>query len=71
MPKTEILYRKFVESRVGIKTLAPWEIEGYIKTVEPMDKVGAYGAQGIKALFMIEEICDSYTNSRISHCAVN
>ena len=60
-PKAEILYRKFVESRVRIKTLAPWEIEGYIKTGEPMDKAGAYGAQGIGA-FMIEEVRGSYTN---------
>jgi septum formation protein len=60
-PKAEILYRNFVESRVKIKTLAPWEIEGYIKTGEPMDKAGAYGAQGIGA-FMIEEISSSYTN---------
>jgi len=50
-----------VESRVRIKALAPWEIEGYIKTEEPMDKAGAYGAQGIGA-FIIEEIYGSYTN---------
>jgi septum formation protein len=60
-PEAEILYRNFVESRVKIKTLAPCEIEGYIKTGEPMDKAGAYGAQGIGA-FMIEEIHGSYTN---------
>jgi septum formation protein len=60
-PKAEILYRNLVESRVKIKTLAPCEIEGYIKTGEPMDKAGAYGAQGIGA-FMIEEIHGSYTN---------
>lgn len=60
-PKTEILHREFVESRVKIKTLAPWELEGYIKTGESMDKAGAYGAQGIGA-FMIEEIHGSYTN---------
>jgi septum formation protein len=60
-PKTEILHREDVESRVRIKTLAPWEIEGYIKTGEPVDKAGAYGAQGVGA-FMIEEIKGSYTN---------
>jgi septum formation protein len=60
-PKTEILHKQDVESRVRIKTLAPWEIEGYIKTGEPMDKAGAYGAQGIGA-FMVEEIKGSYTN---------
>ncbi|MGH7889877.1 MAG: Maf family protein [Thermodesulfobacteriota bacterium] len=60
-PKDQILHREHVESRVKIKTLAPWEIEGYIKTREPMDKAGAYGAQGIGA-FMIEQIQGSYTN---------
>ena len=60
-PKTEILHREYSESRVKIKALAPWEIEGYIKTGEPMDKAGAYGAQGVGA-FMIEEIKGSYTN---------
>jgi septum formation protein len=59
--KAELLHREFVESRVRIKTLAPSEIEGYIKTKEPMDKAGAYGAQGIGA-FMIREIHGSYTN---------
>jgi len=60
-PKMEILHRETAESRVRIKTLAPWEIEGYIKTGEPMDKSGAYGAQGVGA-FMIEKIKGSYTN---------
>jgi septum formation protein len=59
--KKEILHREYVESRVRIKILAPWEIEGYIKTEEPMDKAGGYGAQGIGA-FMVNEIHGSYTN---------
>jgi septum formation protein len=53
-PKTEVLHREFVESRVKIKILAPWEIEGYINTKEPMYKAGAYGIQGIGA-FMVEK----------------
>ena len=60
-PKMEVLHREFVESRVKIKILAPWEIEGYINTKEPMDKAGAYGVQGIGA-FMVQEIHGSYTN---------
>jgi len=60
-PKMEVLHREFVESRVKIKILAPWEIEGYINTKEPMDKAGAYGVQGIGA-FMVQEIYGSYTN---------
>jgi septum formation protein len=60
-PKTEVLHMEYLESRVKIKALAAWEIEGYIKTEEPMDKAGAYGAQGIGA-FMVEEIQGSFTN---------
>jgi len=60
-PKKEILHNECVESKVKFKSLAPLEVEGYIKTLEPMDKAGGYGAQGIGA-FMIEEIQGSYTN---------
>ncbi len=60
-PKKEILYSECVESKVKFKSLAPLEVEGYIKASEPMDKAGGYGAQGIGA-FMIEKIHGSYTN---------
>jgi septum formation protein len=47
-PKTEVLYGGLVESRVKIKTLAPWKIEGYIKTGEPMGLgLRSTGHQGI------------------------
>ena len=57
----EILNTEAVTTLVKVKELADWEIEGYIKTNEPMDKAGAYGIQGIGS-FMIEEIKGSYTN---------
>jgi nucleoside triphosphate pyrophosphatase len=60
-PATEILHGEVIDTRVLVKTLEPGEIEGYIKTGEPMDKAGAYGIQGIGA-FMIKEIRGSYTN---------
>jgi len=60
-PKNEILHSEVVDTRVRVKTLEPEEIEGYIKTGEPMDKAGAYGIQGIGA-FMIKGIEGSYTN---------
>ena len=50
-----------VETDVGIKELSTHEIDAYIATGEPMDKAGAYGAQGIGS-FMIREIKGSYTN---------
>lgn len=40
------------ETAVQFRELAPEEIRGYIATGEPMDKAGAYGAQGKAALFV-------------------
>lgn len=40
------------ESRVTFRTLTAEEIRGYIRTGEPMDKAGAYGAQGKGAVFV-------------------
>jgi len=60
-PMDKVLHCEVVETRVRVKTLEPHEIQGYIKTTEPMDKAGAYGIQGIGA-FMIKEISGSYTN---------
>ena len=39
-------------SRVSFRELDEREIEAYIDTKEPMDKAGAYGAQGKAALFV-------------------
>ena len=60
-PKNIILHSEIVDTKVVVKTLEPVEIEGYIKSEEPMDKAGAYGIQGIGA-FMIKGIEGSYTN---------
>ena len=49
------------ESRVFFRELSDEEIRGYIATGEPMDKAGAYGAQGIGALF-IERIEGDFFN---------
>ena len=46
---------------VYFKKLAPFEIESYIASGEPMDKAGAYGIQGKGALW-VEKIEGSYTN---------
>lgn len=42
----------FEVSRVTFRELDPEEIERYIATGEPMDKAGAYGAQGLGSLFV-------------------
>lgn len=40
------------ESRVSFRTLTESEIAAYVATGEPMDKAGAYGAQGKASLFV-------------------
>ena len=47
---TEI--KEYEMSRVTFRELSPEEIKRYIATGEPMDKAGAYGAQGKGALFV-------------------
>ena len=54
-------YENHAESKVKIAHLADEEIRWYISTGEPLDKAGAYGAQGIGAMF-IKKINGSYTN---------
>ena len=50
-----------VETIVKFRTLTVKEIDNYWRTGEPQDKAGAYGIQGIGALF-VERIEGSYTN---------
>jgi len=62
--ETQFMYyalSKVVETKVTIKRLSRREIASYIKTKEPMDKAGAYAAQGMGMSF-IEKIEGSYTN---------
>jgi len=60
-PREELLHAEMVRTSVRVSELAASDIEGYIKTGEPMDKAGAYGIQGVGA-FMVEGITGSYTN---------
>ena len=48
-------------SAVTFRTLSEGEIERYIQSGEPMDKAGAYGAQGKGALF-VERIDGDFFN---------
>jgi len=43
---------EFEQTQVRFRTMTEREIVAYIDTGEPMDKAGAYGAQGIGALFV-------------------
>jgi septum formation protein len=48
------------ETRVRFRTLAPEEVAAYWDSGEPADKAGAYGVQGLGALF-VEHLEGSYT----------
>lgn len=52
---------RVAETEVRMVPLSPAEIEWYVASGEPLDKAGAYAAQGIGAMF-IESIHGSYTN---------
>ncbi|MEG1582382.1 MAG: Maf family protein, partial [Cetobacterium sp.] len=41
-----------VESKVFFKIISSDEIDWYIESKEPMDKAGAYGIQGLGAIFV-------------------
>jgi septum formation protein len=52
---------RVVSSRVRLRKISPAQIRAYIATGEPMDKAGAYAAQGI-GMTLVESIRGSYTN---------
>jgi septum formation protein len=60
-PGGKKVHLEAVMTKVMVKELREFEIEGYIKTGEPFGKAGAYAIQGIGS-FMIERISGSYTN---------
>ena len=52
---------RVVQSHVKMRKLTEKEITRYVASGEPMDKAGAYGAQGL-GMSLIEKIDGSYTN---------
>jgi septum formation protein len=60
-PPADVLFEEAVETRVWIRPLSEREIEGYVATGEPMDKAGAYAAQGI-GMFLVKAVHGSYAN---------
>lgn len=50
-----------VTTRVTMRDYSDAEIEAYVATGEPLDKAGAYAAQGVGGLF-IDSIHGSFTN---------
>ena len=52
---------RVVETEVTFRELGDLEIESYLRTGEPYDKAGAYGIQGLGAVF-IERIVGDHSN---------
>ena len=54
-------FTEAVETRVTLSPLTPAQIRRYAATGEPVDKAGAYAAQGMAAVF-VERIEGCYSN---------
>jgi septum formation protein len=54
-------FSRVVETKVKMRALTDTQIQNYIASGEPMDKAGAYGAQGL-GMSLIEGIEGSYSN---------
>jgi septum formation protein len=52
---------RVVSTKVTMRALTKKDIAGYVATGEPMDKAGAYAAQGV-GMALIDRIQGSYTN---------
>ena len=60
-PPGEVLFEEVVRTHVRFRALDARHIRGYVRTGEPMDKAGAYAAQGV-GMFLIESVSGSYSN---------
>jgi septum formation protein len=60
-PGAETELVRVVTTQVTMRALSSRQIDAYVETQEPMDKAGAYGAQGI-GMGLIDTIKGSYSN---------
>ena len=61
----------YEKSLVQFRELTKEEIENYIDSGEPMDKAGAYGIQGLAAVFVNQITGDFYNIVGLPVCKVN
>jgi septum formation protein len=59
--KTGKKLSRSVETKVWLKKMTASEIDGYVKTGEPLDKAGAYAIQGLGAV-IVKKIEGDYLN---------
>lgn len=59
--KDMLIYQDFEITKVYFRKLSVREIRTYVKSKEPLDKAGSYGAQGLGALF-VEKVEGCYYN---------
>ena len=57
-------------SRIFFRPLQEEEIAAYVATGEPLDKAGAYGIQGVAALFITRLEGDFYNVMGLPLCAL-
>lgn len=60
-PQTERVIRRVCETRVHFVEMTSDEIEAYVDSLEPIDKAGAYGIQGLGGMF-VDKIEGCYSN---------
>lgn len=59
---------EYEHTQVSFRTLSDGEIDAYIASGEPMDKAGAYGVQGLGALFVTGILGDYYNVMGLPLC---
>ena len=59
------------ETRVFMRKMSDYEIDGYVATGDPLDKAGAYGVQGRAGMFVSRLEGDYYTVVGLPLCRVS
>ncbi len=68
---TMALQSRVVETDVRFRDLDQAEIDAYVRTTEPLDKAGAYGIQGLDAVFVEGIVGDFWNVAGLPLAALN